>query len=358
MKNRFNGRAIQNVIERLPDGASKMAALLDAIQQADEAGELYWRLHFRYTYIYQATFHDDAPKAMPMAAEFSSIYDGHFEEAQRTVFGPAAYLYVMEMGVEPAVRLPQIPLEQYEAMLAKFRDLTRRFGLGEQVYWWEMFFRWQYADIQQAKKCLETAWRAPKDKVSDCVACEHTRAVELYLALGDRETADRYAKPLLERRISPCGSTFQQLNQIYLDDALDRGRLDEAIPYAQKLQKIGERDRGDLSYISSVLRCWGLADTKQALALFSRRLEWTFGMWDQKWLYDFYKAAWVCFREADRKQLKLRLPEKFPLYRADGVYDAPELAVWFYQQAKNIGERFDQRNRARYFADNLAKAMG
>ncbi len=358
MKTKFSGSTLEAAIDRLPDGGPKMAALLDAIHQADAAGDLRWRLRFRWMYTYEATFHDDPPKAMPIAAEFSVIYDEHSEEVQRVNFGAATYMIVMERGIEPASSLPQIPLEEYEAMLAKYRDLSRRYGLGEQVYWWQMFYRWQYADLQEARKCLENAWRAPRDRISDCLACEHTRAVELYLNLGDREKADRCAEPLLKDRISPCGSTFQQLNQAYLDDALNRGDLEAALPYARELQKIGERDRGDLSFTASVLRCWGLTDTEQALALFSRRLEWTFGMWDQKYLYDFYKAAWVCFREADRKTVRLRLPEKFALYRSDGEYKAPELALWFFRQAKDIGEQFDQRNRSNYFADDLAKAMG
>ena len=51
----FNGRALQNLIERLPGGAPRMAALLDAIRQADEAQEHFWRLFFRYDYACEAT---------------------------------------------------------------------------------------------------------------------------------------------------------------------------------------------------------------------------------------------------------------------------------------------------------------
>ncbi len=358
MNSEFNGRALHGVIERLPDGAAKMAALLDAIHQADEAGDYRWRLGFRWDYTYEATFHDDPPKAMPMAAEFSAIYDENPGAAQRLGYGPAAYLNMMEMGMEPAVRLPQIPMEQYEALLAKFRDLTRRFGIGEQVYWWQMFFRWEFADLNEARKCLEKAWRAPKDQLSDCVACEHTRTAKMYLRLGDRETADRYAKPVWEHKIKPCASSFQELWQAYLHDALDRGDWAAARPLAETLQKNGCRDRGDLSYAASALYAWALMDTERALALFSRRLEWTFGMWDQMWLYEFYKAAWICFRESKEKTLALRLPEQFAQYRADGVYSAPELALWFYQQAQDIGARFDRRNRSDYFAKDLAKRVG
>ena len=38
-----------------------MDAYLNAIRQADEAGDPYWRLMFRCDYCYEATFRDDPP---------------------------------------------------------------------------------------------------------------------------------------------------------------------------------------------------------------------------------------------------------------------------------------------------------
>ncbi|MCI8553782.1 MAG: hypothetical protein HFJ80_02410 [Clostridiales bacterium] len=352
----FDGEVLDEVIQKLSDGAPKMTALLDAIRRADEAGELYWRLAFRWDYLCQATFHDDPSKAIPVAAEYSAIYEENPGGSPMTKHSKEAYLMAMEMGIDPAARLPQIPLEQYDAMLEKYRELTRRYGLGEKNYQWQRYFRWEFADQDQALQCLQAAWEAERDALSDCEACEHVRAVRQYLRAGDREMAERYTKPLVSYRVSPCESSFQNLWQAYLDDAMDRGDWEAAVPFAEKLQKKGNRDRGDLSYVGSLLRCWGRGNTDQALSLFSRRLEWTFDMWDQKWLYDFYKGAWVCFREAEREQVKLRLPERFPLYREDGVYSAPELAEWFYRQAADIGGRFDRRNGADYFSKNLAAA--
>jgi len=76
-KKKFNGDVVYRVLDRLPNGMPKLTALSEAIRQADEAGDHYWRLLLRYDYACQATFHDDPPKAMPVAAEFAAIFADH-----------------------------------------------------------------------------------------------------------------------------------------------------------------------------------------------------------------------------------------------------------------------------------------
>lgn len=354
----FSGPRLRATINILPDGRAKLDALAEAIRQADAADDPFWRLSFRWEYASQAAFHDDPPKAMPVAAEFAAIYDAYPDALGS--YGPRGYVILALMGLNPVQSLPQIPLAEYDTLLERFRALTRRFGVGEQNYWWELFNRWFYIDQTQALDCLQSAWQAPEDEISDCMACMHARGALLYLRLGDRAKADEYAKPLITYEIEPCESSFQSLWLAYLEDALDRGDLDEAAPLAEKLACKGNRDRRDLSYVSGVLRCWSFTDPNRALALFSRRLVWTFGMWDQKSLYDFYKAAWICFQQTARRreQVTLDLPEDFPLYQKAGQYVASVLADWFHQQAAEIGTRFDQRNQADFFARDLAAAAG
>ena len=46
-KTKFRGEELETSIKRLPRGKSQMDAYLNAIRQADEAGDPYWRLMFR-----------------------------------------------------------------------------------------------------------------------------------------------------------------------------------------------------------------------------------------------------------------------------------------------------------------------
>lgn len=74
-KTKFRGEELEAAIKRLPRGKPQMDAYLNAIRQADEAGDPYWRLMFRCDYCYEATFRDNPPKAIPVAAEFCALFD-------------------------------------------------------------------------------------------------------------------------------------------------------------------------------------------------------------------------------------------------------------------------------------------
>lgn len=353
----FHGEALSQRIQQLPHGAPRMAALLDAIAQADAADAPYWQLIFRYDYACEATFHDDPPKAMPVAAEFAAIFEAH-PGALPGGDGAEVYLMITQMALDPIAFLPQIPMEQWQALLQQFHELVKRYHVGLRTYWWQMCRRWQYVDQKTAYSCFQTFWKTGRDGLSDCRACERSYAVQMSLMAGDRSAADEYAKPMEQGRIRFCSDTPQLYWLAYLEDALDRGDLREAQQRANALFRKGNRDRSDLSYLGAVLRCWAFTDLDRAVKLAEARLPWTLGMWDQKKVYDFDKGAWICFRQlaGQRETVALDLPHDFPLWRPDGVYPTAQLAEWFSQQAAQIAARFDRRNGSTWYAQNLEKA--
>lgn len=45
-----------------------------------------------------------------------------------------------------------------------------------------------------------------------------------------------------------------------------------------------------------------------------------------------------------RPEVKLELPEEFPLYNDSGIYNVEELRTYFYNQAKELAQQYDARN--------------
>lgn len=368
MAKRFDGSSLQAAAQRLPQGGPRMAALLDAIRQADEAGDHYWRMLLRYDYACQAIFHDDPPKAMPAAAEFNSIFQLHGEVlyAASRDGAPEMHLMITQMGIDPIVNLPQIPMEQWEEQMQAFRALVQKYHEGLRTYWSQMCQFWQYVDKEQAYAYFQKFWKTGRDGLSDCRACERSLAVRMCLLNGDRAAADEYAKPMEQGRVWFCNDTPQRYWLAYLEDALDRGETDRARIYANKLFRKADRDRNDLSFLGAVIRAWSKTedDLGRALHLALKRLEWTCGMWDQKKLYDYYKGCCVCFQALSKREPVLELepdtgesiPESFPFYNEEGVYNAGELAEWFYTQARDTAAAFDRRNGSDYFARDLSLA--
>lgn len=361
MAKRFDGDAVYASIQKLPQGGAQMAALKDAIQQADAAEDHYWRMLLRYSYACQATFHDDPPKAMPAAAEFEAVFEAHPDVLFERSAGGAAEMYLMitQMGLDPIVSLPQIPMAQWEEQMQRFRALVQEYHIGLRTYWWQMCRFWQYIDKEQAFIYFRKFWRTGRDGLSDCRACERSYGVRMCLMIGDRAAADEYAKPMEAGRIWFCKDTPHLYWLAYLEDALDHKERGRAKAYADKLYRKSNRDRGDLSYLGAIIRCWAQADElERAVELAAKRLEWSLWMWDKKKQYDYYKGAWVCFRELAKgtDSVTLALPEPFPLFREEGVYAPRELAGWFYQQAAEIGAAFDRRNGSDFFKKDLALA--
>lgn len=353
---RYDGRALNAAIQRLPGGAPRMAALLDAIRQADEAQDHRWRLFFRYDYACEATFRDDPPKAMPVAAEFQAIFEEHPD-----VLGPDGremYLMIMQMGIDPIVGLPQIPLSQWEKLMDQFLGLTKRFNLAHRTYWWQMCQFMIYVDFDKAYQYFQKFWKTGRDAISDCRACERSNAVRLSLLAGDREAAEEYAAPIKAGRISFCSDTPQKMWMAYLEDYYRHGDYKAAAPMAESLYRKGNQDRSNLDYVGAVLQCWAHTDLDRAVALCESRLVWSLGMWDQRLCYLFDKGAWLTFRSLAEQMetVKLELPKEFPLWREDGRYDTRALADWFYGQASEIGQRFDRRNGSSWYREDLRVA--
>lgn len=356
MSNHFDGQAIEEQLDRI-SSPYKLKAIADAIQQADMAEDPFWQLRFRYIYASEATFHDDPPKAMPVAIEFAKIFEEHPDVLGEA--GKEAYLMIMQMAIDPIVALPQIPLEQWEQMMEEFWRLIKRFHIGYRVFWWQKCRFTIYLDQKKAFEYYQKFWKTGRDALSDCRACEHCYGVRMYLLIGDKEGAEKQAKPIKAKRLWFCNDTPHLMLLAYIEDAMDRGDLKTALPYARQLKRIAHRDKGDLSYMGAVLRCFAYDDTVTAIDLIEEGLPWTVGMWDQKKIYDFYKGVWTVFHQIgkEKETLQIHLPKQLPVYREEENYRIQELEDWFYTQLENIAGRFDQRNGTDYFAKNLEKAV-
>ena len=214
MKKSFDGKRIEQELQFL-SGTAKMEALLAAIKQADEAEDHFYRMLLRYEYACEATFHDDPPKAMPIAVEFRTIFEEHPD-----VLGPNGgemYLMIMQMAIDPVVSLPQIPIAQWEAMMEEFYHLVKRFNIGHRVYWWQLCQFMVYIDKQKAFSYFQRFWKTGRDDLSDCRACERCYAIKMYLLMEDEENANSHAKPIKQRRLRFCSDTPHLMLLYYIE---------------------------------------------------------------------------------------------------------------------------------------------
>ena len=340
----------------MEDGPQKMEALSNYIRRADEQGDTFYSLYFRFRYAAQATFHDDPTKAITAASEFASIFEQHREQMEKRKGMVEAYMGITEMGIEPIVNLPQISRAQWEKMMDGYLALVNRYHLGTRSYWWQMGQFYIYIDKDRAFSCFEKFWNAERDAVSDCSACECSNAVYMYLMHGDRAAADNYREELLAGKYETCSVAEPKMHLYYLQDALRHGNLKEAAVEADHIRDFAKENKSHLEFLSGVLQCYAYTKPEAAVKLVEEYLEWGMKIFQIKWKYDFYKAAYVTFHElmGSQKTVKLKLPEQIPFWNEKGEYHTEELAEYFYGQAQGLAKRFDARNGSDYFLRDLS----
>lgn len=324
----FSGERLRRICEDAQEGAPRMKLLTDAIRQADAANDSSWRLYFRWMYVSEASFHDVPAKAIAVSREFCRIFD----ENPRVMGeeGWMSQMMVCEMGIDPMWMMPAISHEQWQQSMDYFWQLVQKHKTGYRNWYWQA---WQYyldRDFDRAREYYEKYWASPKDEMTDCEACEHSRSVRFLLRDDRPDEAKRMAADIFSGKLT-CSDVPQSTYYAYLEDALRRGHPEEGALYFDRLWDSGRRDGSDLSYIGAMMAAAAALAPHKGIQLLEDHLEWAMDSWSKRYRDDFYKGAQVlCEGEKQAgRELMLSLPKRFPLYRVDSIYSPEELIAWF-----------------------------
>lgn len=349
--------ALRKDYQRLPYGPIRAAANREAVEEADRSerpDSRIYRIAMRGDLAWALAVGDDPAAALPVCAEFFALS----EEYPDSLPSGNEVIGVAHIAAYLTQSLPQIPLDQCRALLEQFREMVRRYGLGERV--WQMlacYFCMETGDRAGAREHYNTYLHTRRDSYSDCATCEAGNAAEFLLWDGRRDEAERVLRPVLEGQLV-CEDQPQGILTMLIHDDLDHGDVKAAGEKARWLARISCRNRSDLDHVGAILRCRAYTGPEQSIPLLEQGVRWSAGMWDQRTLFYFYLGAWVfCTKLAEvRRHAALDLPETFSFCQQTGPYDCGVLAGWFHREATDIGERFDRRNGSKSFARKLERA--
>ena len=336
---------LQKQYRALPNSPQRAEVIREFIAAADRLEEPAEQLIGRYDLAWTYVFGDDPAKAMPVCAEFMQMQK---ENQGATGEGEgAAVVSIAMLASSLARRLPQIPLEQCESLLMEFRRQVRAYGLGERL--WQCHageFSLMTGDLPALEDHLNRFRTAPRDDVSDCEVCEAGAMGEFLIALGRKDEAIDIAADLLEKG-KFCDQQPWKLLSILTDHALVRHDLDDAERFATAMLIQPVDSPADLRCAGTLLRMEAAFGAGQdGITLLEKCLPWTVNLWDQEMLFYFYVGAGLfCDALGNRQsQVKLSLPDAFPLCQEGGAYDCRALSEWFRGQAEDIAQKFDRRN--------------
>ena len=100
-------------------------------------------------------------------------------------------------------------------------------------------------------------------------------------------------------------------------------------------------------------------DLTKGVKLFEKHLDWVFTSKNPHSNMKFYIGAAAVFTKLAQKkdEVKLKLPEKFKLYKADGIYSTKTLAEYYQSKALDLINKFDKRNESDFYMKEYNYAM-
>lgn len=352
---KLDTNAIFDKIYDTPDGPQRTAAYRQAIQLADEAKDFSAAMRFRASMAFFTPFYDDSPIILPVCAEFFALVEEYPELSDAE-----DCFYTALKAAALTLSLPQLELSVCYKMLARVEEAAHIVSQGA-VRRFHMLCHefYTYIDPILAKEHYTAFCKEPRGQYSDCTACEQNAKVWYNMKSGNFRLSREMATPIFSGK-KVCHDVPWQTYALFLEHYLDQKEFDSELStevklLENKLLKGGCRDKSDLANLGTVLRSMAYTNPRKGFKLLPHALQLSNGMWNQYGLYYFYKGAWCCCKAADGLGLSLMPPQGHPLQQNKQL-DAATLAEWFYTQAVQIAERFDQRNGTDYYKKDLARA--
>ncbi|MBC7932446.1 MAG: hypothetical protein H7Z38_17960 [Rubrivivax sp.] len=338
----------------LPDGGEKIAFCEEMVRFADASRDLYAQYAAREALVEAALWGGVPEKGLVAYTWCLAQFDAHPGE-----FDEWKLLWRYKWILNLICDFPQIPKEQIYAMLDEMERRYLKGGYGlRAVYVYRHLVEKFWGKREEAIKHYRHSRQLPDDDVSDCRACDTDTEVCFQLYLGDYERAVSLAAPLVEGRRF-CRSVPQRtFSRLLVPLLVHLDRRAEAWDYHMRgYAMLSEHNASRLGYASDHLVFLALyGDLEKAATLFEKHYPWSEKNTNVFDRLTFYRAAWLFLEvaaEAGRDQLRLHLPDTFPLYDASGSYETARLKEWFEARARETAKRFDARNEN----DHVTKEM-
>jgi tetratricopeptide (TPR) repeat protein len=328
---------------RLRHGEAKVMALEEAARLADTHGDLDLAFQVRDDLIDAATFGGFPDKALVAFAWCRGQAKKHPER-----FESELLLWKQKWVVGRLDDFPHISRKQIQEALDDIEQTYARVDAGKRSV---LKLRYQTARDMGDEAAAQQFWdqwiSAPRDHLTDCIACDLDDEIDHHIDRGEYKKALEKAQPILEG-LSTCAEIPHLTYGSLLYPLLKLERLEEARDYHLRGYPMVSRNRDFLATVGEHLEFLALTDNlSRGLALFEKHLGWALDHASWRDRFSFHMAASFLGSRLvaeGRDTVSLKLPKAFPLYQSEGTYSVRELHGWVETQAQEIAARFDTRN--------------
>ena len=214
--------------------------------------------------------------------------------------------------------------------------------------------------MRQYDKAKEYIDKMLAEKIDgqSCEACELNFMLDYFLETGQFDEAYSRAQPLINKQVTCYEANLRAYLKLSYY-ALKAGKPEIAADMCARAEEAlagREKDEYLLSYMGLFVAYNMMTKPERGWEYVERCTDWSLRSNSLK-KYRFSCDMVETLKYADRQEVRLSLPEEFPLYRADGVYAVSELRDYFYQQAADLAQRYDARNGNSGYTDRLKEIV-
>ena len=240
-------------------------------------------------------------------------------------------------------------------------DMARRLqGAGESDRTANYYRSWNYmrmGDYEQSLQYQDAYLAMKRSGISDCLACERDRQVELLSRMKHDEDSLKLAEPILSGSMG-CSEVPEFTNAHIVRSLIRNGRIDEA---AARQKTAYEQVRNDRKYLGTIGDLMLALIRKQnhdtAAAQMIRHLPWAAETKADELRFRFYDSCSLLLESISQttpNRRKLRLPEELECWREDETYDPRQLGQWFANESRQIADLFNERNGNQRYDEMIA----
>ena len=365
----YDPHKLVSACEKIAHGKARMAAYRSAAELADAHEDTPFRIYFRVQLCEESTFYGDSLDMLVIFPEVLAIIDRWpdtpstcYKNNYKDSLGYVLWVYKWIIG--SCDEFYQIPMADCRKFYEDYKKRCLAYGYNLRTY---HMYRYYFYDSMGRDNEAQDAFHAfeelPRDRNSNCRACERNTTIGFYLDQGDLKKAEELSQEIESFQLR-CGhdrkAAWLRMKGQYMSHYLDKGDFRQAEIYCRMIEQnmIETREYQDWD---SFLYCYAHTDMGKALKIYKAHWkEWeeernpSSAYYQSKNIMRFFKEL-SAVRQG--KTVKLALDASFPLYRESGRYKITDLYQYYYRKAKDMAERFDARNGTDSFCRWLEEAV-
>lgn len=252
----------------------------------------------------------------------------------------------------------QIPTISKEKIMNVLDDMTKRNekqGYGRRV---AVYYRYKIAkqmgEFETARKYYDEQLELKAGFMEmDCTACVMNLYVHFLCQTNREEEAWKHAEGILSGKNS-CKHVPQGTYTTLMISSLEKGNLEKAQELAGKLLPMIKLSAGELrNFTNLMLLRLVEKNYTRVLELFNYYFPHVINSFEKDDAFEFYLVSRQLFKllSNDSKEIKLNMPEEFPIKNSANTYDIKVLEKWFMDESLKIENAFNQRNGNTHFTN-------